>query len=313
MVNMLKKGGEMEFEALSDLSISLFNTIPDPFFVISEDGVYLEVLGGTERSLYDDGAPLRGRNIYEFMEKDFADFFMDHIRHTLQGTTLNCFDYQLETGKVDLPQLNGPGGIQWFEARMYPMHKPYQGHRAVTVMIINITERRILQQRLRELSYLDPLTSLANRRYFLERVTEELREHHLNGTSVHVMLCDIDHFKAVNDTFGHLAGDFVLKEFANVVKQVLKQTHTIARFGGDEFVISLVGMTTEQVMQKCEQLRIAVQEYSFMYEGHRLFVQVSIGLSQVIEAEIEVNSLIGRADRALYMAKENGRNQVMLL
>ena len=303
----------MENGALTDLSISLFNTIPDPFFVISEDGVYLEVLGGTERSLYDDGTPLRGRNIYEFMQKDFADFFMEHIKQTLQGVTLNCFEYQLETGKVDLPQLDGPGGIQWFEARMYPMHKPYQGHRAVTVMIINITERRVLHQRLKELSYLDPLTSLANRRYFLERVTEELKEHHLRGTTVHVLLCDIDDFKSVNDTYGHLAGDLVLKEFSNVVKQVLKQAHTLARFGGDEFVISLVGMTTEQVLQKCEQLRIAVQEYKFMYEGHRLFVQVSIGFSQVVEEEIEVTSLIGRADKALYRAKENGRNQVMFL
>ena len=159
----------MEQPLLTDLSISLLNTIPDPFFIIAEDGTYLEVLGGTERSLYDDGKPMKGKNIYEFMEKDFSDYFIGKIRQTLAGNVLNCFEYQLETDRVSLPELNGPGGVQWFEARMYPMPKPYMGHRAVTVMIINITERRLLQQRLKDLSYLEPpLLLLANRRYSMD-------------------------------------------------------------------------------------------------------------------------------------------------
>lgn len=303
----------MESSFLSDLSISLINTIPDPFFVISEEGSYLEVLGGTERTLYDDGTPLKGRNIYEFMEKEFADYFMQQVKQTLTGKTLNCFEYQLETGKVDLPQLDGPGGVQWFEARMFPMPNPYLGHRAVTVMIINITERRLLQQRLRELSYLDPLTSLANRRYFMERIAEELEEHYANGTSVHVLLCDIDHFKWINDLYGHLAGDAILKGFASLVNQVLKHTHTIARFGGDEFIISLVGMTTEQVLEKSNELRLAVQEYQFMYENIRIPVCISIGVAVASPQADDINGLVGWADKALYEAKKQGRNKVVFL
>lgn len=303
----------MESSFLSDLSISLINTIPDPFFVISEEGSYLEVLGGTERTLYDDGTPLKGRNIFEFMEKEFADYFMQQVKQTLTGKTLNCFEYQLETGKVDLPQLDGPGGVQWFEARMFPMPNPYLGHRAVTVMIINITERRLLQQRLRELSYLDPLTSLANRRYFMERIAEELEEHYANGTSVHVLLCDIDHFKWINDLYGHLAGDAILKGFASLVNQVLKHTHTIARFGGDEFIISLVGMTTEQVLEKSNELRLAVQEYQFMYENIRIPVCISIGVAVASPQADDINGLVGWADKALYEAKKQGRNKVVFL
>lgn len=303
----------MESSFLSDLSISLINTIPDPFFVISEEGSYLEVLGGTERTLYDDGTPLKGRNIYEFMEKEFADYFMQQVKQTLTGKTLNCFEYQLETGKVDLPQLDGPGGVQWFEARMFPMPNPYLGHRAVTVMIINITERRLLQQRLRELSYLDPLTSLANRRYFMERIAEELEEHYANGTSVHVLLCDIDHFKWINDLYGHLAGDAILKGFASLVNQVLKHTHTIARFGGDEFIISLVGMTTEQVLEKSNELRLAVQEHQFMYENIRIPVCISIGVAVASPQADDINGLVGWADKALYEAKKQGRNKVVFL
>lgn len=303
----------MESSFLSDLSVSLFNTIPDPFFIISEDGTYLEVLGGTERTLYDDGKPMKGKNIYQFMEKGFSDYFVQKIRETLAGNVLNCFEYQLETDKVDLPQLNGPGGVQWFEARMFPMPNPYLGHRAVTVMVININERRLLQQRLKELSYLDPLTALANRRYFMERIAEELEEHYAKGTSVHVLLCDIDHFKLVNDLYGHLAGDAILKGFASVVRQVLKHSHTIARFGGDEFIISLVGMTTAQVLEKSNELRIAVQENLFMHEGIMIPVCISIGVAAASPQADDINGLVGWADKALYEAKKQGRNRVVLL
>jgi len=302
----------MDSSFLSDLSMSLFNTIPDPFFIISEEGTYLEVLGGTERTLYDDGRSMKGKNIYQFMEKDFSDFFMQKIRETQTGDVLNCFEYQLETDKVDLPQFNGPGGMQWFEARMYPMPNPYQGQRAVSVMIINITERKVLQQRLRELSYLDPLTSLANRRYFMERIAEELVDHHAKGISVHVLLCDIDHFKLVNDRYGHLAGDAVLKGFASVVHQVLKHTHTIARFGGDEFIISLVGMTTAQVLEKSNELRLAVQDNLFMFEGDRIPVCISIGVAAASSQVEDIDDLVGLADKALYEAKKQGRNSVVL-
>ncbi|MGB4405681.1 MAG: sensor domain-containing diguanylate cyclase [Sphaerochaeta sp.] len=302
----------MDSSFLTDLSLSLFNTIPDPFFIITEEGTYLEVLGGTERTLYDDGKPMKGKNIYQFMEKAFADFFMQKIRETLSGNILNCFEYQLATDKVDLPQFNGPGGMQWFEARMYPMPNTYQGHRVVTAMIINITERKEMQQRLRDLSYLDPLTSLANRRYFMERIAEELEEYHAKGTSVHVLLCDIDHFKLVNDLYGHLAGDAILKGFASVVHQVLKLTHTIARFGGDEFIISLVGMTTAQVLRKSNELRVAAQEHLLMYEGVRIPVCVSIGVAAASSLVEDVDDLVGWADKALYEAKKQGRNRVVL-
>ncbi len=303
----------MEQALASDLTTSLFNTVPDPFFIISEDGTYLEVLGGTERTLYDDGKPMKGKNIYDFMEKDFSDFFMQKIRETLAGNTLNCFEYSLDTDKVNLPKLEGPGGKQWFEARMFPMPNLYQGLRVVTAMIINITDRRILQQRLRDLSYLDPLTSLANRRYFMERIAEELEEHYANGTSVHVLLCDIDHFKQINDLYGHLAGDEILKGFATVVHQVLKFTHTIARFGGDEFIISLVGMNTAQVLEKCNELRLAVQEHPFIHKGVRINVCISIGVAVASPLADDIDSLVGFADKGLYEAKKQGRNRVVLL
>ncbi|MGE4584314.1 MAG: GGDEF domain-containing protein [Sphaerochaeta sp.] len=293
---------------LAGLTFSLFNTIPDPFFVISEDGTYLEVFGGTERSLYDDGRPLKGKNIYTFMPRDFADFFMEQVRFTMQIKALNTFNYKLETDRVQLPIFEGPGGVQWFEARMYPLEKPYQGKRAVTVMLINITERRNLHKRLQELSYLDPLTGLYNRRYFLERV----QMHLLNKSEAHIMICDIDHFKSINDQYGHLAGDVVLKEFAAIAKKVLKQNQTIARFGGDEFVVALTDMSDRDAMDLGERLRSEVQEYVFRYQDLQIRATMSVGIARVDGNTLDGTELVHDADRALYQAKEAGRNLVRM-
>jgi diguanylate cyclase (GGDEF)-like protein len=183
------------------------------------------------------------------------------------------------------------------------------GQRAVTAMIINITERRNLHKRLRELSYLDPLTGLYNRRYFLERINLHLLQ---KGTA-HIMLCDLDHFKYINDTFGHLAGDTVLKEFAQIARGVLKHTHAIARFGGDEFVIALTQKSDQEALEVAEQLRSAVEQHTFRYQSDELKVSISIGVAVLSEKDLDGSALIADADRALYQAKEAGRNLVKLM
>ncbi|HOE84400.1 MAG TPA: diguanylate cyclase [Sphaerochaeta sp.] len=293
-------------ENLAELLYSLLNTIPDPFFVIAEDGTYLEVFGGTERSLYDDGKPMKGQNIYEFMPKEFADFYMEHVRLALETNSLSTFEYQLDTDKVILPESSGPGGMQWFETRMHPLKIPFLGHRAVTAMIINITERREFHRQLEELSWEDPLTGLYNRRYFLERVRLHLQE----SGSAHIMICDIDDFKYINDHWGHLAGDAVLMEFGKLASCLVENGHTVSRFGGDEFVIALTGYSDDEAFALGEHLRQKVEEYDFSYQHHRLDIRVSIGIAALTSADYAKSELIADADQALYVAKAEGKNQV---
>lgn len=243
------------------------------------------------------------------MPKAFADFFfMDQVHHTLETGTLNSFDYQLETEDVTLTTKNGPGGTQWFEARMYPLEKPYQGQRAVTVMIINITERRNLHKQLRDLSNVDPLTGLYNRRYFLQRVSLHLQE----AGKAHILICDIDHFKEINDTHGHLAGDAVLQEFAVRSKEVIKHSKAIARYGGDEFVIAVTNKSDEEAVAIAEELRHRVASEAFFFQDLALNIHISIGVAPVEGPDLFSSSLISKADIALYKAKEAGRNRVCL-
>ena len=175
-------------------------------------------------------------------------------------------------------------------------------------MIINISERRALHRRLHELSYKDPLTGLYNRRYFLERVNVHL----LEKNSIHLMFGDIDHFKAINDRYGHLAGDEVIRELAAILQSILGETTTICRLGGDEFIAALVNSTDEQTLELAEKVRSTVEDYRFMYQDTPIEFTVSIGIAPVDDDSLDSATLIGHAYKALYEAKEAGRNCVRI-
>ena len=189
---------------------------------------------------------------------------------------------------------------------MHPLKIPFLGHRAVTAMIINITERREFHRQLEELSWEDPLTGLYNRRYFLERVRLHLQE----SGSAHIMICDIDDFKYINDHWGHLAGDAVLMEFGKLASCLVENEHTVSRFGGDEFVIALTGYSDDEAFALGEHLRQKVEEYDFSYQHHRLDIRVSIGIAALTSADYAKSEPIADADQALYVAKAEGKNQV---
>lgn len=290
---------------------NLLKSIVDPFFIIAEDGTYLDVFGGTERSLYDDASALKGRNIHDFMEPDFAEFFMTQVTRTLDNGAMNSFEYQLATETVAGIPKNGPGGTQWFEARMYPLPNTYDGRRAVTALILNITERKHLQQRLRELSYQDPLTKTYNRRYFFERLGEQLELYTRDKRPLSVIIMDIDHFKTINDSYGHYAGDQMLKQLVSLIQGTMQASDNLARFGGDEFIISLEGLPIKESFEFAEMLREKVQQHRFVFGETPIPMTISLGVSDVTLFDTDTASIIARADKALYQAKTQGRNRVI--
>lgn len=300
----------MDCTSVSELQANLFNTIADPFIVIADDGTYLEVLGGAERTLYDEPTQLKGRNIHDFMESNFARFFMGQVAKTLETNQLNTFEYQLATDTVRGIPKNGPGGMQWFEARLYPLKELWQGKRAVTAMLINISERKMMQQRLRELSYQDPLTQAANRRYFFEYLDSVLNPLSEKREELAVLIMDVDHFKKINDNHGHLAGDALLKELVAVVRALLGPGALIARFGGDEFIVLLHPADIESAMRAAESIREKVCSYRFPYENLTIPMTVSLGVADATVFDTDSASIVARADKALYRAKDTGRNQV---
>jgi two-component system cell cycle response regulator len=166
------------------------------------------------------------------------------------------------------------------------------------------------QLRLDVQAHTDALTGLPNRRAIVETLEEELQRSACEGTRLAVGMLDIDHFKRVNDEYGHAAGDAVLCELARRMKSVLRPDDTIGRFGGEEFLVVVPGVSGPGLGELLERLRRAASQVSFTVDARDLVVTVSLG--GAVYAGESMDALIARADDALYEAKARGRDLVVL-
>jgi two-component system cell cycle response regulator len=163
---------------------------------------------------------------------------------------------------------------------------------------------------LQRVAALDPLTGTYNRRFGLHRLTEEFGRSIRSGDPLGVLMFDLDHFKAVNDTYGHLVGDRVLQTVVRATRQVLREGDVLLRYGGEEFLIVLPGAGRADLVQMAERVRRAVAEAEITEAGQRILVTVSIGGSGLPDKNAtDPQELIGMADVALYTSKESGRNR----
>lgn len=158
------------------------------------------------------------------------------------------------------------------------------------------------------LAYSDPLTNLPNRRALASRIEVEIAAAHGVGGRVSAALIDIDHFKGINDTFGHRCGDEVLQKIGPLLLANLRASDTICRWGGEEFLVVCTSTCQATFMEVAERLRIAVEACEF---AHKMRVTISVGVAS-LRSDENLADLVGRADHALYRAKSLGRNRVEL-
>ncbi len=161
----------------------------------------------------------------------------------------------------------------------------------------------------RQLSVTDALTKLYNRRHFESEFEKEFKRAKRYKNDLSIAIIDIDFFKKVNDTYGHLCGDYILKETAYLMAQNFRQTDTLFRYGGEEFVVLLTETSANNAPVPLERLRKKIENHKYIYDNHELKITVSIGVSSNIEFEI-CDKMLEDADKALYKAKNEGRNRV---
>lgn len=183
----------------------------------------------------------------------------------------------------------------------------------LVAQISDITERRRVDEELQRLATTDPLTSLFNRRRLLEALESEIKRRQRSPQPLSVLMLDIDHFKQINDRYGHHAGDTALRQLAAHCSSLLRELDAFGRLGGEEFAIILPGSTLENARIMAERLRSHVEAMRIgCGEGCEFGMTVSIGAATATEEDMEQTELLRRADRALYQAKEEGRNRVCL-
>lgn len=183
----------------------------------------------------------------------------------------------------------------------------------VAIMVSDVSDRVVMERRLRQANLRDSLTGSYNRRFLNARLPEEIERHRRTGRPLTLLLLDLDHFKDINDRFGHATGDLALQRFAQAVTRHLRGIDQFARYGGEEFVCLLPETDIDGALSLAERIRSGIEhDGSGERAGGRPGLTVSIGVAELEPQQDSPESLLTRADQAMYRAKQNGRNRVEL-
>jgi diguanylate cyclase (GGDEF)-like protein len=176
------------------------------------------------------------------------------------------------------------------------------------ILLAMAKERTELRHR--TAAMVDPLTGIANRRSFMQDAAQLAKRHSTNPRPTAVLLIDLDHFKSINDRFGHALGDRALEIFADAARQSMRSSDLLGRLGGEEFAAVLSDTSRDKAVAVAERIRESFAKVAQDVDGRPVCATVSIGLVHCQEAALDVPELLAQADQALYFAKERGRNRV---
>lgn len=201
-------------------------------------------------------------------------------------------------------------GLRWRQGDASPRTAP-DGSVVWHGFVTDITDRKRADFELRELAATDALTTLPNRRHFMSRIEAELaRIKRQNSDCAAVLMCDLDHFKQINDTWGHAIGDGVLRHFANTLRGQLRAVDLVGRIGGEEFAVVLPDTDMERAHAFAARVQQRIADAPFQAGGRHIPLTVSIGISTMHTMDEAAELALSRSDRALYNAKQLGRNRI---
>lgn len=205
--------------------------------------------------------------------------------------------------------IESAGQTMFFIVQVSPIRDEQNYLIGHVISLVDITDRKHAEMELARLARTDMLTGVTNRRHFFELAKLEFERFKRYGHPLAILLMDIDHFKRINDTHGHQAGDFVLKSFVSTCQKQLRTTDIFARYGGEEFIGLLYEVDHTQALETAERLRNAIADNHFDFAGKTISVTMSIGLA-FAQANQTLDAAITLADQALYESKNKGRNRV---
>jgi len=282
------------------------------------------------RAIYDDHNQVelsRARNIKEaiqiLQQQQFDLILLDYVLPDGNG-----FDFLRRKAEAGLETpvviITGQGdemiASQFIKEGAYDyLTKDWLSEKSLSRAIMNALEKARLkrdvkevQNKMAEMSIRDDLTGAYNRRYFMEALEREVSKATRYGNELVLCMLDLDHFKEVNDTYGHPAGDMVLREIGKMLKECVRQSDLICRYGGEEFAVILPSTQLEKARIVCERFRGIVKQHQFQYSSYHINITVSIGVAPFNHSIPEsLNDFIAKADEALYQAKAEGRNRVV--
>jgi len=275
----------------------------------SRDRPYLIVLAGSAMGTMhalDDAITVIGRGDKSDLRIVDDGISREHARIVRQGPAFFVEDLQSTNGTFC-------NGSRIERQMLSEGDKILVGAQTVLKFTFHDRLDEAFQRQMTESALRDSLTKLYNKRFFMERIENELGHVLRHKSPLALLFVDIDHFKRVNDDHGHLAGDHLLQGLAQLMEQTLRVEDTLARYGGEEFAVLTRGLNTEQAVAFGERLREAVAGHRFIHEGKVLSCTISVGVALLPHPSWKTSAqLIAAADEAMYLAKRAGRNRVHL-
>jgi len=253
-----------------------------------------------------------GKSQEEIVGKSIEDFFSPDIAQALMVNNRTVFEKRETVRTVEQVETVLDEQERYFWAVKVPLFDENDEVYALLGMSTDITERKHLEDKLHYLAMMDGLTGLFNRRHFLELAEKEARRTARYNQKLGFLMIDIDHFKRINDTFGHATGDRALQEFSKVLEHAVREADFVARYGGEEFVVALPETTLPGSGVLAERIRAAVEKIEVKTDDGKIArFTASIGGTHLLSEGDTAEQALSRADKALYEAKKNGRNQAV--
>ncbi len=299
----------LEMAAAAAFSRDILDTLREPVVIIDSRARII-----TTNRAWNDWRRLAGaadgQGDGAYLQLIVRDGLMITRTHELALTTaVDAVLHGVEDDReCDIKLVDGQGEEFWFTIRIRAFRHGSERHALVAHTDISRLKRA--EHELRQLAITDGLTQVANRRHFDERIQEEVDRSQRYGRPLVLLMLDIDHFKKVNDTYGHPAGDAVLRGVADVCRASTRTLDLVARFGGEEFAMLLPETDIPGALQLAERIREEIAALPVSYGRHTIRVTASIGLAATQNGDRGSDQLIKAADEMLYAAKQGGRNRV---
>lgn len=294
------KESEYRFKTMSRAS-------HDALIVIDSDGMVILWNPAAEKMFGYSEAEAIGKNMHKLIttQEDIerATEGLEQFAKTGDGPVMKSI--------LEMNATKKNGQIFPVERSVAPFY--FQGKWYAVGSVRDITARKEFESRLTEFATIDSLTGLFNRRYFMEQAQKQLMLAIRHERQFSVMMFDLDHFKKINDSYGHDAGDKVLQATAKIAGDVLRSTDLIGRIGGEEFAVAMPETDQEMAQITAERLRIKLMEASIRVNDKHIGFTASIGISQLNSQKMDLDQMMKKADESLYKAKESGRNRVVAL
>lgn len=284
----------------------LFDAIPSPIFYKNSDGIYLNCNDAFSKNILGiSKKDIIGKTLYEFPDKiplELAKIYDEKDKELMESKGVQFYDTYVQCA-------NG-------EKRHYNFYKAtfVSNDEALGIIgiMMDITDLKEKEKELKNLAFIDPLTNLFNRRYFIESAKSLISLAKREKTATTIMIIDIDDFKIINDVHGHENGDRVLVFVANVLKNQCRQSDVIARWGGEEFVILLPNTDLKGAKKVATAIKNKISHENInMNYNTSIKITASMGISQINNEDDNFEPALNKADKALYKAKSSGKNKII--